>query len=332
MAEGTRMQQRRATEAVWSTSGYVLADGELGITTDSGIIKIGDGVNAWSDLDPAFDSHYLPILGKAADSELLDGIGSEGFWKTDDATTAPTSSKLALRTGTGTVKGAVAAASDDLVAKSQLDSTNAAVATNTTDISNLKLHTVADRTALLALSTGSFPYGYLVKQTDTGYIWMWDLTAWRYVGNPGGDHPYIIISRSTLTWGNTDGHVYGYGLDTNSDDDLFSYTPGTSTAAPGFVTVTDAGKYKITSFLAADLGGAYYAFLQSVFPGISTSLFLGKFTSALGMAVPNGFSDLIVYDEGYLPANQNIRQRVYMNTAGATIRSSYIVVMRVPSI
>lgn len=113
MATGFQMQQRRATAAEWSTSNYVLAEGELGVTKDTGIIKIGDGVSVWGDLDPAFDSQFLPILGKAADSDLLDGINSSGFWQTADATTAATANKLALRTSDGRVKTATATQSDD---------------------------------------------------------------------------------------------------------------------------------------------------------------------------------------------------------------------------
>jgi major tropism determinant Mtd-like protein len=87
MAVGVQMQQRRTTEADWTTSNYVLAEGELGVSTDTGIIKIGDGVNGWAALQPAFDSQYLPILGKASDSELLDGMGSEVFAKVADVPT-----------------------------------------------------------------------------------------------------------------------------------------------------------------------------------------------------------------------------------------------------
>lgn len=121
MAEGTRMLQRRATAAVWNTSSYVLAAGELGITTDTGIIKIGNGTSPWSELDPAFDSHYLPILGKASDSELLDGIGSESFVKVADTSTSATNDTYVKRTGTGTIKASTAVSSDDLVTKSQMD-------------------------------------------------------------------------------------------------------------------------------------------------------------------------------------------------------------------
>lgn len=121
MAEGTRMLQRRATEAVWNTSDYVLAAGELGITTDTGIIKIGNGTSPWSELDPAFDSHYLPILGKASDSELLDGIGSESFVKVADVTEAATASKVPIRTSSGNLIAAAATNASHLVTKGQMD-------------------------------------------------------------------------------------------------------------------------------------------------------------------------------------------------------------------
>lgn len=124
MAVGTRMLQRRATEAVWNVSPYVLASGELGVTTDTGIIKIGDGANLWPDLDPAFDSQFLPLLGKAADSELLDGIGSESFLKVVDATTAATADKIAKRLGDGKLKAAAGSSTDDVVNYDQMVAAN----------------------------------------------------------------------------------------------------------------------------------------------------------------------------------------------------------------
>lgn len=120
MATGVKQQQRRGTAAEWNTSDHVLSAGELGVTTDTGIIKIGDGVNGWNDLPVAFASDYLPIVGKAADSELLDGINSTGFWKTSDATTAATADKLALRSAAGRLKAVAGASSDDVVNYTQL--------------------------------------------------------------------------------------------------------------------------------------------------------------------------------------------------------------------
>ena len=120
MADGTRMQQRRATEAVWTTSDYVLAAGELGVTTDTGIIKIGNGTSPWSELDPAFDSQYLPILGTAANSALLGGISSAGFLKPTDAATAATADKVALRFNDGRLKAATGVSTDDVTNFAQM--------------------------------------------------------------------------------------------------------------------------------------------------------------------------------------------------------------------
>lgn len=120
MAIGVKQQQRRGTAAEWNTSNHVLDEGELGVTTDTGIIKIGDGVNGWNDLPVAFDSDYLPILGKAADSELLDGIDSSGYLKVGDATTTATADKVAKRTADGRILSADGTDGLEVVNYSQL--------------------------------------------------------------------------------------------------------------------------------------------------------------------------------------------------------------------
>lgn len=124
MADGTRMQQRRATEAVWTTSDYVLAAGELGVTTDTGIIKIGNGTSPWSELNIAFHSDYLPLLGTAANSELLEGISADSFVKVIDTSTAATADMVMRRLSDGRAKAAAGTASDDVVNKTQLDASN----------------------------------------------------------------------------------------------------------------------------------------------------------------------------------------------------------------
>src|ERR1044072_4430314 len=156
MADGTRMQQRRATEAVWSTSGYVFAPGERVVTTDPGIIKIGNGTSPWSELDIAFDSQYLPILGKAADSELLDGIDSAGYWKTADATTTPTADKLLRRLGDGRAQAAAATSGNDLVNFTQWDGSittlNGSIAQSIVDgRKTLVTHSFSDAVTTVAL-------------------------------------------------------------------------------------------------------------------------------------------------------------------------------------
>lgn len=156
MAVGTQMQQRRATAAVWATSDKVLASGELGVTTDTGLIKIGDGSNVWSDLPAAFGSEFLPLLGKAADSELLDGISSDGFLKLTDAATAATADKVAMRTSAGRIKAVAALADEDVPTYLQMTAADtaavaaAALAQSQEHISR----TVSDATTLETFQAG----------------------------------------------------------------------------------------------------------------------------------------------------------------------------------
>lgn len=75
----TRFQQRRDTSARWFAQNPVLADGEIGYETDTGVIKFGNGSSRWTDLKAALGSEYLPKLGKAEDSQRLDGLDSTEF-------------------------------------------------------------------------------------------------------------------------------------------------------------------------------------------------------------------------------------------------------------
>lgn len=122
MAVGTRMQQRRALEADWNTSGYVLAAGELGVTLDTGIIKIGDGANAWSALPIAFEEQYLPLLGTAANSDLLGGVSVSSLVKVADTDVNPTNNTYVKRTADGGVKGSDATENTELTSLQQVTS------------------------------------------------------------------------------------------------------------------------------------------------------------------------------------------------------------------
>lgn len=48
-----RMLQRRGTASQWSTTDPILETGEVGIETDTGKFKIGDGTTEWTELDYA---------------------------------------------------------------------------------------------------------------------------------------------------------------------------------------------------------------------------------------------------------------------------------------
>lgn len=120
MTIGTRMQQRRATAATWAISPFVLAAGELGVATDTKIIKIGDGANVWADLPVAFENYYLGKNAKAADTDLFDGMNSTSFLLVSDADTAATADKIAKRNSSGRLKAATGASADDVVNYAQM--------------------------------------------------------------------------------------------------------------------------------------------------------------------------------------------------------------------
>lgn len=101
----TRMLQRRGTAAEWAAANPVLGDGEVGFETDTKVLKLGDGVTAWNALTSPFEP-YLLKTGKAADSNLLDGLDSTAFM-------LATATKSVLLTHTFTITGEVKVASGD---------------------------------------------------------------------------------------------------------------------------------------------------------------------------------------------------------------------------
>ena len=46
-----QIQLRNDTAANWTAADPILAQGEMGLETDTRLFKIGDGINNWSDLD-----------------------------------------------------------------------------------------------------------------------------------------------------------------------------------------------------------------------------------------------------------------------------------------
>ena len=57
----TKIQVRRDTAANWLSVNPVLASGEPGLETDTGVVKYGDGVSTWLDLPtpPSGDQHVM---------------------------------------------------------------------------------------------------------------------------------------------------------------------------------------------------------------------------------------------------------------------------------
>lgn len=52
-----QIQLRNDTAANWTTANPILAQGELGVESDTGKVKLGDGSTAWSSLG------YAPLTG-----------------------------------------------------------------------------------------------------------------------------------------------------------------------------------------------------------------------------------------------------------------------------
>lgn len=79
----TQIQFRRGTAAQWTAADPILAEGELGLETDTYLYKIGDGETAWTELD------YR---------ELAESFGNTIFNGLDSEPAAPPTDKMALYT------------------------------------------------------------------------------------------------------------------------------------------------------------------------------------------------------------------------------------------
>jgi len=87
------MQQRRDTAANWTSSNPTLASGELGLETDTGKIKIGNGSTAWTSLSYAATGTITSVVA---------GTGLSGGTITTSGTIA-IDSTVATLTGTQTL-------------------------------------------------------------------------------------------------------------------------------------------------------------------------------------------------------------------------------------
>lgn len=69
----TTIQFRRGTAAAWTAADSVLAAGEPGYETDTGKMKVGDGITHWSSLSYSLSGGYatLPITGSQIDNGTI---------------------------------------------------------------------------------------------------------------------------------------------------------------------------------------------------------------------------------------------------------------------
>ena len=68
-----QIQLRRGTAAEWTAANTVLAQGEIGIETDTNKIKIGTGLAGWNSLPYALGGSTIPIA-----TNSITGVASFG--------------------------------------------------------------------------------------------------------------------------------------------------------------------------------------------------------------------------------------------------------------
>lgn len=101
----TQIQLRRGSAATWTSTNPILADGEMGVESDTGRFKVGNGVNTWT----ALGYNNTPF-NPAAPGAIGGTTPSTGAFTTLTATGAITSSSTLAGTnlsGTNTGDNAV---------------------------------------------------------------------------------------------------------------------------------------------------------------------------------------------------------------------------------
>ena len=105
----TRIQFRRGTEAEWTSTNPILAEGELGLELDTGRFKVGVGTTSWTNLQYAFENiDELNVTGIAT-------VGSLSIGSTQVISSARQLQNIVSldATTTATIESAVAAAPND---------------------------------------------------------------------------------------------------------------------------------------------------------------------------------------------------------------------------
>jgi len=177
----TRMQQRRGTAQQWTDADPILAAGEIGFETDTNQFKIGDGVNAWSDLSYFKNledlggtlDDYVPLTQRAAANGVatLDGTGKIPVAQLGNIINgAPaaldTLNEIATMLGDGSTLGATVVA-----AISNLDDAIGVVQTNlnTHEADTTNIHGIGDTAQLATLTSvsGSISTAVSTHTADT---------------------------------------------------------------------------------------------------------------------------------------------------------------------
>lgn len=189
-----QIQLRNDTAANWTSSNPTLAAGELGVETDTGKLKVGDGTTAWTSL-----SYFEPVslselnnvtITNAASGEALTWNGSA--WVNTDLTSTITANIVdSAPTTLDTLNELAAALGDDA---------NFAT-TVTTSISNLS--DTVDTKAPLNQTISSKSANYSIQTSDSGSVLKVDgtvtITLSDNVLPAGGRVDIINVGSGTVT-------------------------------------------------------------------------------------------------------------------------------------
>lgn len=129
-----RIQLRKGTATQWSSANPILLAGEPGFETDTGKLRIGDGVTAWNSLPIAGS---LAAQGVTVDAATLNSVPDKAP-KAQPELTGPITIKGGSLDWTVTASGTTLTFSYNGVAKARLDSSgNLIVAGNITAFGTL---------------------------------------------------------------------------------------------------------------------------------------------------------------------------------------------------
>lgn len=108
-----RFRVRRRTAAEWTSINEILLDSEIGLESDTGLGKIGDGVTAWNSL-------LYTIVGKVdltglADNKVLKWDATNSKWIVADASATPLTTKGDIYTRSATADARLPIASNGKV-------------------------------------------------------------------------------------------------------------------------------------------------------------------------------------------------------------------------
>lgn len=96
-----RIQVRRDTNSNWTSNDPVLYSGEFGFTTDTGDLRVGDGVTNWSSLPVLLSTYsaYTPTIAQGATADINKTVTYSKYSRSGDAVTY--TANIAV-TGSGT--------------------------------------------------------------------------------------------------------------------------------------------------------------------------------------------------------------------------------------